>query len=110
MSAPSRDFERGVLLGSGSVDLLSAVLRRSVGEWGRIAPYVEQLPCRGEIELVAAIDYTLGRDLQLTPTIQVCIADAVARSGKGVLVSIAELLGARGGVSHAEEKEVRRQE
>ena len=103
MSA-SRDFERGVLLGSGSVDLLAAVLRKAAGDWARIAPYVEQLPCKNEIELVAAFDYLLGRDLQLTPTIQVCIADAVARSQKGVLVSISELLTPRGGGSLGKEE------
>ena len=97
MNTPTgRDFEKGLLLGAGSVDRLSRTIRGGIGEWAGVVPYLDQLYCKGELELVAAINYLMGKPLGMTPTLQVCLADALARSNRGILVSVEKLLSSGG--------------
>ena len=94
----SRDFERGLLIGSSSVDVLHAALKKSLGEWARILPYLQRFRARAELELVAAINYILGRDVELTPTLKASIAADLVESEKRLLISDRELqLGMAGG-------------
>ena len=90
-----REFEKGVLLGSGSVDRLSRNIKESIGKWASLVPYLDELHCRDELELVAAINYIMGKPVTMTPTLQVCFANALARSSRGILVSVEQIV--RGG-------------
>ena len=93
MNTPTgRDFEKGTLLGVGSKDRLDRSIIRSVGEWATIVPYLDELPCKKEFELVGGISHFRHKPMILTPTLRVCLAAALARSNRGILVSVEKFI------------------
>jgi len=86
------DFNRGLLIGLGSVNALRSAIRKSLGEWALPLPYLQYFRARAELELVAAIGYILGRDVELTPTLKVAIAEALVESEKRLLITSYDLL------------------
>ncbi|WFO75636.1 hypothetical protein J4526_01780 [Desulfurococcaceae archaeon MEX13E-LK6-19] len=99
----SKEFDKGLLVGRSSLTTLLSALRKSLGEWARILPYLSSFSCRKELELVASINYVLGKEIELTPPLRASLAVDFVESKKDLLISDAELLLA--GVGRGEEKE-----
>lgn len=86
----SKELVNGIVIGFSSRKLLGDALRKISSDL-EILAYLDDLPCSYELELVAAINYMLGRDLELTPSVKVCLAKSFAISGKRLLLSGDEL-------------------
>jgi len=88
----SRELRWGTLLGKGSVDVLLDALEKSLGgKWARILPYLQECGIAGELELVASINYLLGKPFELTPPLKARIAACIMRNPR-LLAALEKLL------------------
>ena len=100
----SKEFEAGIKVGRGSLVFTQKAISDSLGKWGKILPYLDRFSSRDELELVAAINYLLGKDVELTPPLKASIAADFVESSRKIIISDVEfMLGLRGG-GHGEEK------
>jgi len=99
----SKEFELGLKVGRGSLVFAQRSLKESLGRWAGVLPYLDSFSARAELELVASINYILGKDVELTPPLKASIAADYVSSPKKILVSDVELMLAGGG--RGEEKE-----
>lgn len=100
----SKEFDKGLLVGRSSLLVLHNALKKSLGEWSRILPYLDQFSSKEELELVASINYVLGGDeIKLTPPLKASLAVDFVNSEKKLLISDQELLLAGGGYGEKEE-------
>lgn len=107
MRNTSKEFETGLKVGRGSLVFTQRALNDSLGKWARVLPYIDDVDeaTLNELELVASINYLLGKELELTPPLKARIARAFVKSGKKILVSDVEfMLGLRGGEGGQEER------
>jgi len=82
----SKELKYGILLGKGSADrLLDAIVKALGGEWSAVLPYLEECGITAELELVASIDYLLGRKFELTPPLKARIAACLSRKVRHLL-------------------------
>ena len=88
----SKELEAGIKIGRGSLVFTQKALSDSLGKWSKVLVYLDRMSCRDEFELVAAINYILGRDIELTPTLKASIALDFVSSRKDLLISESELL------------------
>ena len=101
----SKELEAGLRIGRGSLVFTQKALSDSLGRWAKVLPYLEGFSAENELELVAAISYILGRELELTPPLKARIASDFVRSSKRILISDVEfLLGLRGGEGEQKEE------
>ena len=101
-----KEFEYGVKVGRGSLVFTQRALRESLGPWSMILPHLDRLSARRELELVASIDYLLGKkDVELTPPLKAAIAADFVYSENKLVISDAEfLIGLQQGESNAQER------
>lgn len=103
---PSSDFKLGLAVGRGSMMSLLNALRSSLGDWAKILPYLDQFTSKNELELVAAINYLMNREITLTPTLKASIAVDFVNSSRSLLLSDLELFSMpSGGESGGKEEE-----
>lgn len=101
----SKEFELGLKTGRGSLVFAQKALNDSLGAWSKILPYLENMSSGAELELVASINYILGKDLELTPPLKSSLARDYVYSSKKILVSDVEFkLGVGGEVSGEKEE------
>jgi len=87
----SRELRYGVLLGKGSVEQLIEALEDSLGSWAKLLPYLSECNVGAELELVASINYLLGKEFKLTPPLAARIAECLMRNPR-LLASLEQLL------------------
>ena len=88
-----KEFEYGLKVGRGSLVFTQRALRESLGPWSMILPHLDRLSARKELELVASIDYLLGKkDVELTPPLKAAIAADFVYSENKLVISDAEFL------------------
>ena len=105
-----KEFEYGLKVGRGSLVFTQRALRESLGPWSMILPHLDRLSARKELELVASIDYLLGKkDVELTPPLKAAIATDFVYSENKLVISDAEfLIGLQqGGGQSGQEREER---
>ena len=102
---PSSDFKLGLAVGRGSMMSLLNALRSSLGDWAKILPYLDQFTSKNELELVAAINYLMNREITLTPTLKATIAVDFVNSSRSLLLSDIELFSMPGGEEGGKEEE-----
>ena len=91
----SRELRWGTLLGKGSVDKLLDTLEKALGgKWARLLPYLKELPCKAELELVLII-YGDRLKNNLPPSIKACFAEAIAENPR-LLAALEEVLAEEG--------------
>ena len=100
----SKELEAGLKIGRGSLVMTQKALSDSLGKWSKVLPYLEKLSSRSELELVASINYLLGRELELTPPLKAAIAADFVESSKKILVSDVEFLLGLRGEGHGQEE------
>ena len=88
----SRELETGLRIGRGSLVFTQKALSDSLGKWSKVLPYLDRSSFQGELELVASINYILGKELELTPPLQARIAADFVSSSKKILISDVEFL------------------
>ena len=88
----TKELIAGVKIGRGSLVITQKNLKTSLGEWATILPHLDHLSSISELELVAAINYFLGKDLRLTPTLKAALARDFVTSGHKLVVSDSEFL------------------
>jgi len=98
----SKELDKGVLIGSGSIDSKIWVLRKAYGEKSSIFAYISELFNFSELELCASISHILGKQLDSCleqPQIAVSVIRAVTESSKalGIPVSLKELIAMNAG-------------
>lgn len=108
----SKEFDKGVLIGSGSVDSKIWVLRKAYGEKAAVFAYTSFISNLSELELYASISYILGKGLSEClelPQIAVSVISNVVESTKelGIPVSLKELMILGGGGEGKEEEKER---
>jgi len=108
----SRELDKGILIGSGSIDSKIWVLRKSYGEKAAVFAYLAEVSNIAELELCASIAKILNRTLDSCleqPQIAVSIIRSITESSRslGIPVSLKELLAMGvGGESRGEEGQV----
>jgi len=100
----SKEFELGLRIGRGSLVVTLDALEEALGSWAKILPLLEECGIAAELELVASINYILGKEFKLTPPLAARIADCLMRSRNKLLISDAEFMLMLGG-GHGERKE-----
>jgi len=101
----SKEFETGLKVGRGSLVFTQKALSDALGKWAKILPYLDRLSSKDELELVASINYVLGRELELTPPLKAGIAADFVVSSKKIIISDVEfMLGLRGDTYVQEER------
>lgn len=107
----SREFELGLKTGRGSLVFAQKAFNQSLGEWAVILPYLENMSSANELELVASINYILGKDLELTPPLKSSLARDYVSSNRKILISDVEfMLSLGGGGEEKKGKEEQKQE
>jgi len=108
----SKEFDKGILAGSGSIDSKIWVLRKAYGEKAAVFAYMSRIGNIAEIELCASIAKLLGQSIDKCleqPQIATSIIRDVVESTKelGIPVSLRELMamGMGGGYEQEEKKE-----
>ncbi len=87
----SRELKYGILLGKGSVDKLLDALEKALGgSWAKLLPYLQECGIATELELVASINYLLGKPFELTPPLKARIAACIMRNPR--LLAVLEKL------------------
>ena len=99
----SKELLAGLRIGRSSLLMLNTALRKSLGDWARILPYLDKFTSKEELELVSSINYLLGKDVELTPPLKASLAVDFVESEKELLISEEELLTL--GVGHGKEEE-----
>jgi len=101
----SREFEVGLRVGRGSLVFAQRSLKDSLGKWAGVLPYLDRFSARAELELVASINYILGKDVELSPPLKASLASDYVYSSRKMLVSDVELmLGVGGGRGEGKEE------
>ncbi len=86
------ELKYGILLGKSSVDKLLDTLEKALGgKWARVLPYLQECGIAGELELVASINYLLGKPFKLTPPLKARIAACIMRNPR-LLAALEKLL------------------
>jgi len=106
----SKELDKGVLIGSGSIDSKIWVLRKAYGEKAAVFAYLAEVSNAAELELCASIAKILSKSLDSCleqPQIAVSIIKSITESSKalGIPVSLKELMAGVGGGGGGEEEE-----
>ena len=88
----SKELEAGLKIGRGSLVFTQRSLKLSLGDWAAILPHLDNLSVAKELELVASINYILGRELKITPPLKAGLALDFVRSSHKLVISDAEFL------------------
>lgn len=99
-----KEFEYGLKVGRGSLVFTQRALRESLGGWAMILPHLDRLSARRELELVASIDYLIGKkNVELTPPLKAALAADFVQSEHKLVISDAEFMLGLGGDRSGEE-------
>ena len=97
-----KELEAGIKIGRGSLVFTLKALSDALGRWSKLLPYLESFTASDELELVASINYLLGRELEFTPPLKARLASDFVMSSKKILVSDAEFMHGLDRLDHSE--------
>jgi len=105
----SKELDKGILIGSGSVDSKIWVLRRAYGEKAAVFAYLAEVSNAAELELCASIAKILNKSLDKCleqPQISVSIIKSITESSKtlGIPVSLKGLFMNEEGEEYGQEQ------